>query len=505
MARLLKQFEEAHKHYERYLGWRYPNGWHSFDKAPWAHPWLTTRNLEALREFSRKIREEAASVASKVEARRMRFAFVGNMANSSYQRISALKQIGFDASLFIHPSDNNPMSQPEWEEFDGVVPGSINTLDDLRNAGINLPEVPNVHRIAAVGDWRISGFPPSFVRIADYMRWPEYFNYMPILRALQRMSAVYTVQVPYLAYLAHRPYVATHMGGDIWFECSRGDRLGALQRSAFKHATAITISNPWSPAFARRYGMRNMVTLPMILNTDTYCPGPPVWKGDWQRKIGGRFFVLGTARIDDRYKGSNIALEGFARFATEMPDARLVLLGWGNDLAKYKARFQELGIADRVLLVPPSGKQRLIQYLRSADCLLDQFVLGYFGLTALEALSVGLPVIMRLEDKQYGAFLDTGPPPILNMDSADSVASILIRLSKDRDFQQGVIQESLDWFVRNASPQAWGKAYRDLLVAAAVGHKFDFRKSPLHAPLSQEERDYHRHELMHAPCFPNYH
>jgi glycosyltransferase involved in cell wall biosynthesis len=494
---------KAHTYYRHWLEWRYPLGWHSFDRKPWQHPWLTPRNLSALREFSKKIREEAACVAAEVVSTKMRFAFVGNLANSSYQRIRALQEIHVSASLFLHPGDDYPMSQPEWEEYDGVLPEGIGSIEQLKATGVDLPPIADVYKIPPT-NVDLANL-PKFGRVCDFIRWPQYFGFLPLLRELNRFSALYTVQVPYLAYLSGRPYVATHMGGDIWFDCSRGDELGSLQRQAFLKASAITVSNPWSPAFARRYGLKNMITLPMILDPKAYCPGEPTWREDWISRVGGNFFVLSTARLDDHYKGSNLALEGFARFAKVRPGARLILLGWGSDLSKHKDKLMAMGIANRVLFLPPSGKKRLIQYLRSADCLLDQFVIGYFGLTALEAMSVGLPVIMRLEAKQYDDFLDAGSPPVLNANTIDEVAEALDRLAASFEFRNDIVGKTLNWFQQGASPHVWAKSYLDLLIATAAGHKFDYRDSPLGAPLSREEREYHLQELNMAPRFPSYH
>ncbi len=502
---LLKYLAKAQPHYERLLRKRYPSGWHSFDRTPWLHPWLTRSNLTNLREFSRNIREEAAKVASKIDSSDMRFAFVGNMANSSYQRLKALRILGVNASLYIHPGDTYFMSQPEWENFDGELPRGLHTLQEIRNAGLLAPNAEDSYCLPQDSHCGMDGSWMSFIRPADYARWAQYFSYLPTLQALQDKDALYTVQCPYLAYLSSRPYVATHMGGDIWYECSRGDSLGELQRHAFRRASALTVSNPWSPAFARRYRFNNMVILPMILSTEQYCPGPPQWREEWKSQTGGEFFVLSTARVDARYKGSDLALEGFAQFAARQPGARLVLTGWGADLDKFRNRLNELGIADRVLLLPPVGKKRLIQYLRSADCLLDQFVLGYFGLTALEAMSVGLPVIMRVESEQYEAFFDTGPPPVLNAATVDEVTDYLRRLAESANYRASVSSSISDWYKQSATPQAWGNCYRDLLVSAAVGHRFDFRESPLNSPLGKDELEYQAEELHNTPVFPNYH
>src|SRR5207253_320495 len=136
--------------------------------------------------------------------------------------------------------------------------------------------------------------------------------------------------------------------------------------------------NSTSFAHARRYGMRHLIYVPFILDQGTYCPGEPSFREQWRAQSGGHFFVLSTARVDEFYKGSSIGLEGFAVFSRDHPEARLVQLGWGADLPQMRRKLADLGIADRAIMLPAAGKRRLISYLRSADCLIDQFKLGYF-------------------------------------------------------------------------------------------------------------------------------
>ena len=121
------------------------------------------------------------------------------------------------------------------------------------------------------------------------------------------------------------------------------------------------MSNPWSFAHARRYGMRHLIYVPFILDQDTYCPGEPKMREQWKSQSGGKFFVLSTARVDEFYKGSSIGFEGFAAFSRQHPEARLVQMGWGADLAGMQQKLAGLGIADRTILLRPAG---LFSFLR---------------------------------------------------------------------------------------------------------------------------------------------
>lgn len=480
-------------------------GWHSWDPHPWKHPWLTAENLRAVKNFSRNFLDRERANTETCDCSKYRFAAVGNIANNLYVRVVALRRAGLRTSVFLHPQDRFAMGYPQWEEFDGAILDGETNFDLLRARGTAFPDVDDIHQIDECIDWysRLSNF-VGFIRITDLRDYLPYMSFMSTMRALQSYDAILTTQAPYLAYLANRPYVACQFGGDIWFEAARGDTLGQLMRKSFASARIFLVSNPWSFAHARRYGFRHMIYLPLILDETVYCPGRGSSRSDWIAKSGGDFFVLMTSRLDEKYKGSSIALEGFARFAYRYPGARLVVIGWGRDQVENQKRVDELGLGDRVIWLPLSGKARLRDYLRSADCLIDQFVLGYFGGTGLEAMACGLPVIGRLERQQYEALCDTGAPPVLQAETPGEVAAWLDNLANDADTRRCLAAEHRQWFMDNHSAQRWLPDYCAVLVATARKLRASFRGTPLRKELSMEEHQYHQDGLNAAPPFPQY-
>lgn len=480
--------------------------WHSFDRTPWKHPWLTTRNLGAARDFSASIRAEAERVAARAPSEQFRYGFVGNMANSLYSRAAPLRKSGLAIDVICAPGDHHVMSQPGWEEFDGTVPDGAETVAAMRARGMALPEVPGTYQFDVTSEWESAPLRelPPFVRLRDFLRCRNFLGHLPTLAALQQYEALLVSQLPYLGYLSGKGYLAAQCGGDIWYESSRDDVLGRLQRRGFAQARTFLVSNPWSFAHARRFGLRNLAYLPLILDEEAYSPGESRFREEWREQTGGSFFVLSTARLDDAFKGSTVGLLGFAAFAREVPGARLVLVGWGSDRVRLIARLRNLGVAERTLILPLSGKRRVIAYLRASDCLLDQFVLGYYGATALEAMAVGLPVIMRLERAQYAALCETGAPPVLEAATPEGVCAQLRRLSRDHEHRQKSRMDHRTWFLQNHGSSRWANAYRTMLAAVALGHRFRFHRSPLSAPLAAEEREYQAAELQAAPTFPSY-
>jgi glycosyltransferase involved in cell wall biosynthesis len=145
-----------------------------------------------------------------------------------------------------------------------------------------------------------------------------------------------------------------------------------------------------------------------------------------------------------------------------------------------------------------------VRYLRAADVLIEQFVLGYYGASALEAMACGKPVIMRLERDQYEGLIDVGAPPVLDAGDGAGVAKQLRRLYDDPALCSMIGDQTRKWFLRAQSSERWFETYRILLQAMASGIPLSYDDSPLHAPLSVEELSYHAEQLSGAPPFPHY-
>jgi glycosyltransferase involved in cell wall biosynthesis len=451
------------------------------------------------------------------EARGRRYGFVGNLANNMALRALPLRRQGYDIKLFLHPHDRSILSHPGWELSDAVLNVSETDMDRLQEQGLSLPEVPDTYTYPTVQDpillrsarttpankWEATAS-EGFLRQLDVLLWPSYFAYLPLLRALRTCDALFAAQAPYLAYLANRPYLATQTGGDLWLDCSRNDAHGILQRLSYAQAQAILATNPWAYSNARRFGFRHVLYVPLLIDTEAYTPAQSPAREEWRQQVGGEFFALVTARIDRHWKGSHIGIDGFARFLAIRPEARLVLVGWGESQTEEINELRRVGLDGRFVLLPVSGKRKLVEYLRAADCLIDQFVIGYYGATALEAMACGLPVIMRLARDQYDALCPTGAPPVLDADNANDVAAALDRLAASPEESRRISAASREWVMRNHSVDVWGERYGALLNAVAGNARFLFHDSPLMAPLSRYEIEYHAAGLRAAPPFPNY-
>jgi D-inositol-3-phosphate glycosyltransferase len=115
-----------------------------------------------------------------------------------------------------------------------------------------------------------------------------------------------------------------------------------------------------------------------------------------QLGLGDRPMLLFVGRIQP-LKGVDIALRALA--ALEDTSATLVVVGGpsgpsgSSESARLHALVGELGLAERVVFVPPQPHDALADFYRAADVCVVPSRSESFGLVALEAAACGTPVV----------------------------------------------------------------------------------------------------------------
>src|SRR5689334_9226577 len=143
---------------------------------------------------------------------------------------------------------------------------------------------------------------------------------------------------------------------------------------------------------------RRIALVPSGVNLERFSPNGPAVP-----RCGGRHRVLSIGRLVER--------KGFADVVASMryvPDADLVIVGGSADPNDPHAhRLLDLaaqhGVADRVRLAGAVPPERVAEWYRSADVLAAAPWYEPFGLTPLEAMACGVPVVASA----VGGLLDT--------------------------------------------------------------------------------------------------
>jgi glycosyltransferase involved in cell wall biosynthesis len=250
----------------------------------------------------------------------------------------------------------------------------------------------------------------------------------------------------------------------------------------------------------RRLGLGNGLHLPYLVDDRRYAPGYGQARSRWEAEFGAGFYVLSTARLDDSVKGNACSLfDALAQLVRQSPHIRIVSLAWGADAERFRGQVHRAGLGGNFIMLNPVGKRRLIDYYRSCDCVLDQFVYGYYGATGLEALAVGKPVVMYIRQHHYAPLYDGDIAPVVNCSSAQSAAAAIVELARDPARCQHLQRASRDWLVRHHGREKIVPELLALLRVAAGRIPLPPELSnPLWEELSADEIDYHQSCLVHA-------
>lgn len=213
---------------------------------------------------------------------------------------------------------------------------------------------------------------------------------VPVLARMRnpRAGRVYVVHVAHLAKQAYRGTTAAQV--------ARGPLTLRFRDYVDPHITAldriVTLTRAQRDDLVLRYGSSLPVaTIPHFAEPPARPPQPLLPPGYDPRLVLGLGRLTTTKRFDH-------ALQVMVRVLAEVPDARFVVHGRGDDLPRLRLLAQELGIADRVEF--PGYTSDPHAAMARATCLLVTGRREAMPLTQLECLTVGTPVVVY--DVRYG-------------------------------------------------------------------------------------------------------
>lgn len=256
-----------------------------------------------------------------------------------------------------------------------------------------------------------------------------------------------------------KKYLAFATGSDIR-EVARFDQTwrGKLMRDYFKNAARVFLLNIDMLSFKDEMGLLEASFFPFAINEEKFFPDKKVKKPELYQ---GKLLCFMMSNLDfgssDRGHNRNSMKKNdrffyaLAEFIKEDTNIHAFVLDRGSDRDVAKEIVNNLGIASYVQFLPPMTELERIHYLNMADVILDQFNLGSFGLGALEALSVGKPLITHLRMDCIAKCYDVAPPILY----AQTAKEIFLRLLEARNLEsrQELSRQARQWLIRYHSRQ----------------------------------------------------
>ena len=287
---------------------------------------------------------------------------------------------------------------------------------------------------------RVSGLraPTHHAYVLPFPRWPGLRQ-----AVLARDLDVYHAQHPYLLGAAAARW-ARETGRPLLFTYhTRYDRYAhyipgparliarlAVRRALRFAARADLVVAP-SPSMARDLTSRGLRTPVEVIPTGVPLPSPATEDARRTQRAalglgaGGPLF-LSMGRLA-REKNQAFLLHAFCRLLRELPTARLVLVGDGDDRARLTRLAGDLGIRPSICFVGAVLHERIGDYTSAADLFLFPSTSETQGLAALEAMAAGLPVVAVASEAARDLLADD-PAGVLCPEAPDAFAGSVLAL-----------------------------------------------------------------------------
>jgi glycosyltransferase involved in cell wall biosynthesis len=337
-----------------------------------------------------------------------------NMAQTGYSVTKAMRVRGLNADLMVTSKERFDVDRLGWED------------------GVEIPSWVKVVKLFSGG--RLASQPELVVKlIVLFKQYDVVFTYgLGSLYGLVSGCAYVPCDaglIRYLPFSANRlaPY-RQRFYHSVVFE---------VLKKSYRHAKAILFMNPDTLPLFESAGL-NVKFVPFTVSLDKYKP--QLRKGLFD-KYDLVFFM--PSRLDWKEKGSDKVLRAFAMFLHVCPNSLLILVDWGVDANRTKSLVRQLGLENNARFLKPMPKRELINLYSEVDVVVDQFMVGSWGLAAAEAMACEKPVITYYETdltrKCFGSL-----PPMLNAWSVASILSSMIHC-EDVEARESIGRASREW------------------------------------------------------------
>jgi glycosyltransferase involved in cell wall biosynthesis len=249
-----------------------------------------------------------------------------------------------------------------------------------------------------------------------------------------------------------RPYIACATGSDLR-EIAANDtsEIGCRMRRFFAGARVTLLLNLDMVEVADRLRLTNAHFFPFAVDSNWFSPRPEARNYGQQGDL--LFFMPSHLDwgVSDRNtnrnstKGNDRFLHAFARLIGVGVGAHLIVLDRGPDRHLARKLVSELGIAPHVTFMPQMAKAELVRHMRMADVVVDQFDIGAFGTTGLEAMACGKPLMIFINEASARRCYPE-LPPVVNVHDETEIFVEMQRLC-DPDLRARIGEKARRWLV----------------------------------------------------------
>lgn len=298
------------------------------------------------------------------------------------------------------------------------------------------------------------------------------------------IHGMYRFPPSYAAYAARRakkPYVIRPFGSLDPYIHARSSRSVMLKRMYeslidfpnLRKADAIQFTAEEEKRRASFVKLRNrQVVIPNPLDGSRFetLPARGAMRARWGLAADVPV-VLFLGRIHPR-KGLDLLVEAFRHVRAEVPEARLVIVGPENDGygAGLRGKVAQAGLAEAIHFCGPLNQTEVIQAYVDADIFALPSYTENFGMTVVEAMATGLPVVISDQVNISDQILADRAGLVTRCDATE-VAQALLKLLAEPALRTELVERARETVKRRYELKAVSDAlleeYRTIVQTSA--------------------------------------
>ncbi len=421
--------------------------------------------------------------------------FYGPLANNTYVAAKSFHKMGYKVYFIKDFSDLFPFSQPVWEDKEFTLPFEKTHpyewsqdlwLEKEKELGWTAKDfVHSCYHEVEANEIKKRSF---FEKIKNKFLYLTSNRQRLVLDKMRNTDflIVCGIEASILALLSKKPYVIWPHGGDIRSASNFSilthifsKKLFSgpeplLLNKAYRNAKFIGSSDPDGGGGHLTKIKYKIDYFPLPMNLK-FKKNNNKYKGNRLIKLFSKhnisipkdkIYIFIPSRVDFFWKGTDLLIQAIKK--SKPTKIHFIFSGWGQDYQKAKSQLSKY---DVTFLPFTMSKKLLYKIYSNVSLVIDQFYFSY-GTSALEAMSVGTPVMMNIDNKAY---LNKGwlPPPVINVKKIDQISLILKQIDKGSFPLKKYSERTIEWFKKTHCEDISVPRIMKKIESNILGLKFD--------------------------------
>lgn len=349
----------------------------------------------------------------------MRVCIVNEIANCGFHLAKGLTEAGHDVMVVL---DADKQQKKELRFSQETIPEV--DLRWIRKPTSRLASLYLLQKMIR----EIRSFRPDIIHV-NYL-WTHFF-----------ISAV-------AATLLHVPLVGVAHGWDILVVPKHTWRKW-FQRLFLRRANRIFLTAKYFSDALDTVPPHKQVYTPRTIDTDRFHPG--IDSAELRERFGKRV-VTSVARLYDT-KAHDKLLRAFSDVVSEVSDAQLLMIGDGPEKEKLVRLSKKLKLQDNVHFLGRVPNTEIAGYLSAANVEAHGFAMPALGISHLEAMACGTPVITYTGKERYEG--------VISAYTEEEIANAAIKILNNKTYAEKLGEKARKYVVANFGLEA---SVRDTLA-----------------------------------------